>query len=121
MSAETLEAPAAAAPSGTPPHPLREFWTYFSANRGAVAGLVGQRSARVGVQGRIGKTLTQLCDTGFERVDPARQLIQFALVLVAQLALGHRNGRSAAHLCRRTARYCGRSAGRRRHAVGALT
>lgn len=29
--------------SGTapaPPHPLREFWTYFSANRGAVAGLI---------------------------------------------------------------------------------
>ncbi len=24
----------------TPPHPLREFWGYFSANRGAVAGLV---------------------------------------------------------------------------------
>ena len=23
-----------------PPHPLREFWTYFSANRGAVAGLI---------------------------------------------------------------------------------
>ena len=23
-----------------PPHPLREFWTYFSANRGALAGLV---------------------------------------------------------------------------------
>ncbi len=23
-----------------PPHPLKEFWTYFSANRGAVAGLV---------------------------------------------------------------------------------
>ncbi|QEL23674.1 ABC transporter permease subunit [Bosea sp. F3-2] len=40
MSAETLEAPAVAAPSGTPPHPAREFWTYFSANRGAVAGLV---------------------------------------------------------------------------------
>lgn len=40
MSAETLEVPAVAAPSGTPPHPAREFWTYFSANRGAVAGLV---------------------------------------------------------------------------------
>ena len=40
MSAETLEAPAVAAPSGTPPHPAREFWSYFSANRGAVAGLV---------------------------------------------------------------------------------
>ncbi len=40
MTAETLEAPAVAAPSGTPPHPAREFWSYFSANRGAVAGLV---------------------------------------------------------------------------------
>lgn len=40
MSAETLEAPAVAAPSGTPPHPAREFWSYFSANKGAVAGLV---------------------------------------------------------------------------------
>ena len=39
MSTETLTAPAAV-PSVTPPHPLREFWTYFSANRGAVAGLV---------------------------------------------------------------------------------
>ncbi len=28
-----------AAPAAAPPHPLREFWTYFSANRGAVAGL----------------------------------------------------------------------------------
>jgi dipeptide transport system permease protein len=26
--------------SGTPPHPLREFWSSFSANHGAVAGLV---------------------------------------------------------------------------------
>lgn len=40
MSAETLEVPAVAAPSGTPPHPAREFWNYFSANRGAVAGLI---------------------------------------------------------------------------------
>ena len=39
MSTDTLQAPAAA-PSAAPPHPLREFWTYFSANRGAVAGLV---------------------------------------------------------------------------------
>src|SRR3990167_818813 len=23
-----------------PPHPLREFWSYFSANRGALAGLI---------------------------------------------------------------------------------
>lgn len=39
MSLETLQAPTAV-PSVAPPHPLREFWTYFSANRGAVAGLV---------------------------------------------------------------------------------
>lgn len=37
MSTETLQAPAA---SVAPPHPVREFWTYFSANRGAVAGLI---------------------------------------------------------------------------------
>lgn len=40
MSAETLEISTVAAPSGAPPHPVREFWSYFSANRGAVAGLV---------------------------------------------------------------------------------
>ncbi|HWU96074.1 peptide transporter [Bosea sp. Root670] len=39
MSTQTLNAPTAA-PSAAPPHPVREFWTYFSANRGAVAGLV---------------------------------------------------------------------------------
>jgi dipeptide transport system permease protein len=39
MTAEVLDAPAVAAPTATPPHPLREFWSYFSANRGAVAGL----------------------------------------------------------------------------------
>ncbi|WP_201859181.1 ABC transporter permease subunit [Microvirga soli] len=39
MTTETMEAPAVAAPTATPPHPLREFWGYFSANRGAVAGL----------------------------------------------------------------------------------
>lgn len=39
MSAETLEAPAVAAPGGAPPHPAREFWSYFSANKGAAAGL----------------------------------------------------------------------------------
>src|SRR5215210_6362767 len=39
MTAEVLEAPPIAAPTATPPHPLREFWSYFSANRGAVAGL----------------------------------------------------------------------------------
>lgn len=40
MTTETMEAPAVAAPTATPPHPFREFWGYFSANRGAVAGLV---------------------------------------------------------------------------------
>jgi dipeptide transport system permease protein len=39
MTAEVLDAPSVAAPTATPPHPLREFWSYFSANRGAVAGL----------------------------------------------------------------------------------
>lgn len=39
MSTESLQVPAAV-PGIAPPHPLREFWTYFSANRGAVAGLV---------------------------------------------------------------------------------
>ncbi|MBB4038543.1 dipeptide transport system permease protein [Microvirga flocculans] len=39
MTTETMEAPAVTAPTATPPHPLREFWGYFSANRGAVAGL----------------------------------------------------------------------------------
>ncbi|WID98798.1 ABC transporter permease subunit [Bosea vestrisii] len=38
MSAETLQVPAT--PAGAPPHPAREFWSYFSANRGAVAGLI---------------------------------------------------------------------------------
>jgi dipeptide transport system permease protein len=40
MTAEILEAPPASVPTATPPHPLREFWGYFSANAGAVAGLV---------------------------------------------------------------------------------
>ncbi len=40
MSAEVLETPATAAHSGTPPHPLWEFWSYFRDNAGAVAGLV---------------------------------------------------------------------------------
>jgi dipeptide transport system permease protein len=35
---EALQVPPAAAP--TPPGPLREFWGYFTANHGAVAGLV---------------------------------------------------------------------------------
>src|SRR5829696_2939152 len=40
MTAEIMEAPAVTAPTAAPPHPLREFWGYFSANHGAVAGLV---------------------------------------------------------------------------------
>src|SRR5690606_40529682 len=39
MTADTLEAPAVSASSAAPPHPAREFWGYFSANHGAVAGL----------------------------------------------------------------------------------
>ena len=41
MTAETETLPAAGAEvtGGVPPHPLREFWRYFSANHGAVAGL----------------------------------------------------------------------------------
>nr|WP_198157616.1 ABC transporter permease subunit [Methylobacterium nodulans] len=34
-----METPSAAAPSATPPHPLKEFWSYFRANTGAVIGL----------------------------------------------------------------------------------
>ena len=40
MTAEVLETPMAEAHSGTPPHPFFEFWSYFRANAGAVAGLV---------------------------------------------------------------------------------
>jgi len=40
MTAEVLETPTAAAHAGAPPHPLSEFWSYFSQNAGAVAGLV---------------------------------------------------------------------------------
>ena len=39
MTAEILDTPVVAVPTATPPHPLREFWGYFSANNGAVAGL----------------------------------------------------------------------------------
>jgi dipeptide transport system permease protein len=35
----TLPPPGTTATHSTPPHPLREFWGYFSANAGAVAGL----------------------------------------------------------------------------------
>jgi dipeptide transport system permease protein len=41
MTAEVLENPVAVvAQAGAPPHPLLEFWFYFKANFGAVAGLV---------------------------------------------------------------------------------
>jgi dipeptide transport system permease protein len=40
MTAEIMEAPVVTASTATPPHPLREFWGYFSANHGAVAGLI---------------------------------------------------------------------------------
>lgn len=44
MSAPTMTPLAADLTSSvatpTPPHPLREFWTYFSANRGALGGLI---------------------------------------------------------------------------------
>jgi dipeptide transport system permease protein len=41
MSAETLEHSVVGGPqAGAPPHPLVEFWFYFRANIGAVAGLV---------------------------------------------------------------------------------
>ena len=40
MTAEALETPTAAAHTGTPPHPLAEFWSHFTSNWGAVAGLV---------------------------------------------------------------------------------
>jgi dipeptide transport system permease protein len=40
MTAEALETPTVAAHTETPPHPLAEFWSHFTANSGAVAGLV---------------------------------------------------------------------------------
>jgi dipeptide transport system permease protein len=39
MTTEVLETPAGPAQTATPPHPLAEFWSYFTANAGAVAGL----------------------------------------------------------------------------------
>jgi dipeptide transport system permease protein len=39
MTTDTLSPPAREPVSSAPPHPLREFWSYFSANPGAVAGL----------------------------------------------------------------------------------
>jgi dipeptide transport system permease protein len=40
MTIDIIDTPVAAVESGPPPRPLREFWSYFSANHGAVAGLV---------------------------------------------------------------------------------
>ncbi len=40
MSTATLTPAPQANHIPAPPHPLREFWTYFSANRGAVIGLI---------------------------------------------------------------------------------
>ena len=40
MAVDTTALRAAEPISSAPPHPLREFWGYFSANAGAVAGLV---------------------------------------------------------------------------------
>jgi len=40
MTTDTLSTGTAELVSSAPPHPLREFWAYFSANAGAVAGLV---------------------------------------------------------------------------------
>jgi dipeptide transport system permease protein len=40
MTAEVLKTPVAVAQPSAPPHPLVEFWSYFKANFGAVAGLV---------------------------------------------------------------------------------
>lgn len=40
IDSETLPPAEAEIAAGAPPHPLREFWAYFSANPGAVAGLV---------------------------------------------------------------------------------
>lgn len=39
MTADTAAISAAQGQAAQPPRPLREFWSYFSANRGAVAGL----------------------------------------------------------------------------------
>ena len=40
MTINIIDTPAAHAQSGPPAQPLREFWSYFSANHGAVAGLI---------------------------------------------------------------------------------
>ena len=40
MTINIIDTPVAHAQSGPPAQPLREFWSYFSANHGAVAGLI---------------------------------------------------------------------------------
>ena len=40
MTIDIIDTPVAHAQSGPPAQPLREFWSYFSANPGAVAGLI---------------------------------------------------------------------------------
>ena len=40
MTTEVLETTDVVAPAGAPPHPLSEFWFYFRANPGAMAGLI---------------------------------------------------------------------------------
>lgn len=40
MAVDTIEPRAEPQPAGAPPHPVREFWNYFSENKGAVAGLI---------------------------------------------------------------------------------
>lgn len=40
MTIDIIDTPVAAVESGPPARPLREFWSYFSANHGAVAGLI---------------------------------------------------------------------------------
>ena len=40
MTIDIIDTPVAHAQSGPPAQPLREFWSYFSANHGAVAGLI---------------------------------------------------------------------------------
>ena len=40
MTIDIIDTPVVHAESGPPARPLREFWSYFSANHGAVAGLV---------------------------------------------------------------------------------
>ena len=40
MTIDIIDTPVAHRNPVLPPQPLREFWSYFSANHGAVAGLI---------------------------------------------------------------------------------